>query len=93
MRAIEGFDAVLPDLLAPEPEVVAITGDHSTPVSLRSHSWHPLPLLVHSRFLRPDPEMRFTERTCATGGLGHIRHLDVMPLLLANALKLKKFGA
>lgn len=94
VHAIEDFDAALPALLAPEPEVVAITGDHSTPVALRSHSWHPLPVLISSRFGRPGlAGARFTERDCATGPLGHIRHLDLMPLLLANALKLKKFGA
>ncbi|MCZ7573917.1 MAG: 2,3-bisphosphoglycerate-independent phosphoglycerate mutase [Ardenticatenaceae bacterium] len=93
VHAIETFNGALPALLAPEPEVVAITGDHSTPVILQAHSWHPLPVLVYSRFLRPGPAARFTERACATGGLGHVRHLDLMPLLMANALKLKKLGA
>lgn len=93
VHAIEAFDAVLPALLAPEPEVVAITGDHSTPVALKAHSWHPLPVLIHSRFNRPGIADRFTERACASGSLGHLRHLDIMPLLMANSLKLRKFGA
>lgn len=89
---VELFDEIVPSLLAWEPDVVVITGDHSTSVPLEAHSWHPLPLAIWSRFGRPDGR-RFTEADCRGGSLGELRHLDVMPLALANACKLKKFGA
>jgi 2,3-bisphosphoglycerate-independent phosphoglycerate mutase len=89
---IEAFDAIVPSLLAAAPDVVVITGDHSTPVPLRAHSWHPLPVLVWSRFARPD-RRRFTEADCRGGSLGELRHLDLLPLAMANAGKLAKYGA
>ena len=89
---VELFDEIVPGLLAWEPDVVVLTGDHSTSVALEAHSWHPLPLAIWSRFGRPD-RRRFTEADCRGGSLGDLRHLDVMPLALANAGKLKKFGA
>ncbi|MBW2090678.1 MAG: phosphoglycerate mutase, partial [Deltaproteobacteria bacterium] len=93
VKVIEEFDAVLPDMLALDPDVVIITGDHSTPSLWKSHSWHPLPVLLKSRYVRPDHSQEFGERACATGGLGHIHHMDLMPLAMANAGRLTKFGA
>jgi 2,3-bisphosphoglycerate-independent phosphoglycerate mutase len=76
-----------------KPDVLAITGDHSTPADLRMHSWHPSPLLFHSRWERKDGEQRFGETACARGGLGRFHAEHLMALILANALKLEKFGA
>jgi len=90
---IELFDQLLPELLQLQPQVLAITGDHSTPSVLRAHSWHPVPLLILSPYLRPDPATRFTEEEAARGALGQLRGLELMPLLLAHAGKLQKFGA
>ncbi|MBW2061641.1 MAG: 2,3-bisphosphoglycerate-independent phosphoglycerate mutase [Deltaproteobacteria bacterium] len=92
-RVIEEFDAVLPDILKLNPDVIIITGDHSTPALLKNHSWHPLPVLLRSKYIRPDHHQEFGERACATGGLGHIRHVDLMPLAMAHAGRLTKFGA
>jgi 2,3-bisphosphoglycerate-independent phosphoglycerate mutase len=89
---IEAFDAIVPRLLAAAPDVVVITGDHSTPVALKAHSWHPLPVLIWSRVARPDGR-RFTEAECRGGSLGTLRHLDLLPLAMANAGKLQKYGA
>lgn len=92
--AIEEVDRALPGLLALKPDVLAITGDHSTPSQMRSHSWHPVPLLLWAPgTARPDASERFGETACARGGLGTIRAADVMPLLLAHAGRLEKFGA
>ncbi len=92
VREIEAFDAIVPRLLAAGPDVVVVTGDHSTPVALQAHSWHPLPVLIWSRVARPDGR-RFTEADCRGGSLGTMRHLDLLPLAMANAGKLQKFGA
>ena len=93
VKVIEHFDAVLPDVLALEPDVVVITGDHSTPAVLKSHSWHELPVLLWSKYIRPDGVTRFGERPCMAGGLGHIHNTDLMPLAMAYAGRLAKFGA
>ncbi len=90
---IEEVDQLLPRLMALKPDVVVITGDHSTPALLKSHSWHPVPLLLHSAVCRPDRTKTFGERACTEGSLGVFPAVNIMPLALANALRLTKFGA
>lgn len=91
---IAGVDASLPRLLELNPDVLIITGDHSTPALLRTHTWHPVPFLLWApATVRPDDQTRFGERACAHGGIGHFRALDTMPLALAHANRLEKFGA
>jgi 2,3-bisphosphoglycerate-independent phosphoglycerate mutase len=93
VHKVELFDQLLPQLLALKPDVLAITGDHSTPSRMKAHSWHPVPLLLHAPLLRNDPARRFTEDEAAKGSLGHLRGVELMPLLLAHAGKLQKYGA
>lgn len=90
---IEHTDELLPEIMALKPDVVVVTGDHSTPWSLKSHSWHEVPILLWAQALRPDRVTAFGERDCMAGGLGHIRHSDIIPLMLAHAGRLNKFGA
>jgi 2,3-bisphosphoglycerate-independent phosphoglycerate mutase len=92
-QVIEHFDALLPDILAFGPDVVIVTGDHSTPALWKAHSWHELPMLLWSKYIRPDGVKAFGERPCMAGGLGHIQHPDLMPLAMAYAGRLAKFGA
>ena len=92
-RAIEAADAMLPRLLELGPAVVAVTGDHSTPAPLAAHSWHPVPLLLHSDRCFIDDTRRFTEVESIRGHLGTFPAMHLMGLLLANAGRLAKFGA
>ncbi len=93
VKALEEIDRIIPAILKLKPDVLVITGDHSTPAALKSHSWHPNPILLYSRYVRPDGIRRFTERHCQKGQLGRFPAVDIVPLMLANGLKLKKFGA
>jgi len=92
-RVIEEVDKVIPEILNLEFDVIVITSDHSTPCLLKSHSWHPNPFLLYSKFIRVDGTKRFTERECSNGGLGRFPAVNALPLMLANGLKLEKFGA
>jgi len=93
VKAIEEIDRHIPRLQALNPDVLVITSDHSTPSVLKSHSWHPNPFVLVSPNAAPDDVSRFTERECAKGSLGRFQSLYAMPLMLAHALKLKKYGA
>jgi len=93
VAAIEALDAFIPRLVALNPDVIVVTSDHSTPALLSGHSWHPNPFVLVSRTAGVDDVMEFTERACGRGLLGRFRALYAMPLMLAHALKLKKYGA
>jgi 2,3-bisphosphoglycerate-independent phosphoglycerate mutase len=93
IAVIEEVDSLLPKITGLKPEVIVVTGDHSTPALLKGHSWHPVPLLLYSRWCRADHVKEFSESACVLGGLGQIPATQIMPLAMANALKLKKFGA
>lgn len=90
---IELFDALLPQILALEPQVLCLTGDHSTPSKLASHSWHSVPFLIHAEHGRKDLAQRYTEEEAQKGSLGLRYGTALMPLLMANALRLDKYGA
>jgi 2,3-bisphosphoglycerate-independent phosphoglycerate mutase len=90
---IEELDAVLPRIVALNPNVIIVTGDHSTPSYLKSHSWHPVPTLLVSDCCRPDPHKTFNESTCITGGLGQFEAQYLMALALSNAGRMGKYGA
>jgi len=93
VEAIEEVDRALPELIGLGPDVLCMTGDHSTPVAMRGHSWHPVPLLVAARCSGADNAPRFHEQACRTGSLGLLASRDLMAVLLANAGRLDKFGA
>jgi 2,3-bisphosphoglycerate-independent phosphoglycerate mutase len=92
-KAIEDFDAALPGLLQKRPEVLVITGDHSTPCSVKGHSWHPQPVLLNSPFSGTDKLDRFTETGANQGSLGIFEAKYLIRLMQANGLMLDKFGA
>ncbi|MDZ4159904.1 MAG: 2,3-bisphosphoglycerate-independent phosphoglycerate mutase [Anaerolineaceae bacterium] len=94
VKVIETVDQAIPELLRLNPDVLIITGDHSTPCKLKSHSWHPVPFLLWApATIRPDDQTTFGERVCGRGGLGTFPALDTMTLALAHAQRLTKFGA
>ena len=93
VKAIEDFDAALPILLARKPDVLAITGDHSTPCALKGHSWHPQPVLLHSSSSGSDKLHRFTETGANIGSLGIFEAKYLIRLMQANAKMFDKYGA
>ena len=93
VEMIERLDSEVPKIRALDPDVLVVTGDHSTPSLLRSHSWHPVPVLLWARTCRPDPVTEFGESYCLRGGLGQFQAMYLLPLALAHAGRLGKFGA
>jgi 2,3-bisphosphoglycerate-independent phosphoglycerate mutase len=93
VRVIEEVDALLPRLLALQPDVVIVGGDHSSPAVLKSHSWHPVPVLVYGEYVRPDGIAGFGEHACARGSLGVLPATNVIPIALANSGRIRKYGA
>lgn len=93
VAAIEQLDVIVPQLLALGPDVIAVSGDHSTPSQMAAHSWHPVPALLWSERSGRDDVERFGERWCLRGALGLRPTKDLMALMLANAGRLQKYGA
>jgi len=93
VKMIEQFDAIVPRVTALKPTVLAVTGDHSTPAKMKSHSWHAVPVLIAGQNVRTDACQSFGETECLKGGLGQFQAMYLMPLLLAHADRLGKFGA
>ena len=93
VRVIEEVDGLLPRLLALGPDAIIVSGDHSSPAVLKSHSWHPVPTLLYARHVRADGIAQFGEAACARGSLGVLPAIHVMPLALANAGRVAKYGA
>ena len=92
-KAIEGFDAALPILLEKRPDVLVITGDHSTPCAVKGHSWHPQPVLLTSAISGSDKLERFSETAANSGSLGVFEAKYLIRLMQANARMFDKFGA
>ena len=93
VKVIEETDTIIPQIMDLDPDVLIISGDHSTPSVMKAHSWHELPILLYAKKIRKDHVTSFGEVACMQGGLGHIRHVDIMPLAMAHAGKLTKYGA
>jgi 2,3-bisphosphoglycerate-independent phosphoglycerate mutase len=93
VKALEHIDKIIPEIVGLRPDVIVVAGDHSTPSMIKGHSWHSVPVLIYSERCRPDNVTRFSEGDCLLGGLGRIPATDIMPLAMANALKLNKYGA
>jgi 2,3-bisphosphoglycerate-independent phosphoglycerate mutase len=90
---IEELDAAVPGIMDLNPDVFIVSGDHSTPSLLRSHSWHPVPTLLVAKTCRPDAATSFGESECARGGLGNFAAKYLLPMALAHAGRLGKYGA
>lgn len=93
VQRIEELDAAIPGILKLKPDVLIVTGDHSTPSRMKSHSWHPVPTLLWGNNVRTDAETEFTERACVRGGLGQFEAKYLMSLAMAHAGRLGKYGA
>ena len=93
IKIIEDFDSNLPNVMALGFDVVCITGDHSTPSRMQSHSWHPVPVLVNSQNSFHGLSKRFTEKECLKGSLGIFEAKNLLNIMFAHAGMLNKFGA
>lgn len=93
VEMIEQLDAAVPGILALKPDVFIVTGDHSTPSKMKSHSWHPVPTLINAEMCRTDEVTEFSERACLRGGLGQFQAMHLMLLAMAHAGRLGKYGA
>ena len=93
VAAIEEIDAVIPDIVSLNPDVICVTGDHATPSQLRSHSWHPVPFVLWGPRVGVDGVEVFDEEAGLTGGYGSILGKELMGLMLAGAGRLIKYGA
>ncbi|MDQ3506841.1 MAG: 2,3-bisphosphoglycerate-independent phosphoglycerate mutase [Actinomycetota bacterium] len=91
-EVIEEVDALLPEILSLEPDVLAITGDHGTPAKMKSHSWHGVPFMLRSEYTLPTGD-KFGERACIAGSLGTFPAEEIMGLLMGHAMKLNRYGA
>jgi 2,3-bisphosphoglycerate-independent phosphoglycerate mutase len=92
VKAIEFVDTMLPEIMALNPDVLVITGDHSTPCAMKGHSWHPVPLLLVTKTGETDT-LVFHEKNCVRGSIGTIYSKELMSLGLAHSFKLDKYGA
>jgi len=93
VHVIENVDKVIPEILALNPDVLVITGDHSTPCPMKGHSFHPVPVMFYAKFTRKGLSKAFNEFECARGTIGNIHATDVMNLILGYSGRLEKFGA
>ncbi len=93
VEMIERFDAEIAKVRALEPDVFIVTGDHSTPSKLKSHSWHPVPVVLVAKSCRTDAVTEFGESQCLRGGLGQFQAMYLLPLAMAHAGRLGKYGA
>lgn len=93
VHVLEEIDRLLPQIMNLEPDVLIVSGDHSTPALMKAHSWHPVPTVLYSKWCRHDNIREFSEPACSSGALGRFPSVEIMPLAMANALKLAKFGA
>jgi 2,3-bisphosphoglycerate-independent phosphoglycerate mutase len=93
VEMIEKLDAAVPGILACNPDVFIVTGDHSTPSKMKSHSWHPVPTLLRAAMARTDGVREFNESECLRGGLGQFEAKYLMLLAMAHAQRLSKYGA
>lgn len=92
VKCLEELDRHIPRILDLEPDVLMVAGDHATPAIMASHSWHPVPFMLHSRLTLGEGVDGFNERDCAQGSIGRIPAETIMLLALSHAGKLGKYG-
>ncbi|MBN2418388.1 MAG: 2,3-bisphosphoglycerate-independent phosphoglycerate mutase [Deltaproteobacteria bacterium] len=93
VKVIEQIDQMIPIAVNLRPDVIIVTSDHSSPALMGMHSWHPVPVMINSKYARNDSVLSFNEKSCIEGSLGIRPAIHLMGLALAHAGRLKKFGA
>jgi len=92
VECLEELDPFIPEILALDPDVLMVAGDHATPAIMAAHSWHPVPFMLHSKLTMGQGVPTFDEKACALGAIGNIPATSVMVLGLSHAGKMTKFG-
>jgi 2,3-bisphosphoglycerate-independent phosphoglycerate mutase len=90
---LEEVDAAVQSLVELEPDVMMVTGDHSTPALMAGHSWHPVPFMLRAKWMRADECGMFSETELRRGSLGTFPAKEALPLAMAHAGRFKKYGA
>jgi 2,3-bisphosphoglycerate-independent phosphoglycerate mutase len=93
VKSLEEIDKLMPRVEELSPDVIAITGDHSTPATYKGHSWHSVPFTLVSKWCRPDGVKMFCESECRHGILGLFQATEVMLYALGNAGRIDIFRA
>jgi 2,3-bisphosphoglycerate-independent phosphoglycerate mutase len=93
VEKIEDVDAAIPSLLELGPDVLMVTGDHSTPAVLAAHYWHSVPFLMRAQWTRRDACNAFNEVELQSGLLGTFPAVEALPLAMAHGGRLTKYGA
>ena len=92
VKCLEELDPFIPEILALEPDVLMVAGDHATPAIMAAHSWHPVPFMLHSKLTQGQGVLTFDEKACAQGAIGSIPATSVMVMGLSTAGKMTKYG-
>ncbi|MEC9446554.1 MAG: 2,3-bisphosphoglycerate-independent phosphoglycerate mutase [Chloroflexota bacterium] len=92
VKCLEELDPFIPEILALEPDVLMVAGDHATPAIMAAHSWHPVPFMLHSKLTQGQGVLTFDEKACAQGAIGSIPATSVMVMGLSHAGKMTKYG-
>jgi 2,3-bisphosphoglycerate-independent phosphoglycerate mutase len=89
----EEVDTAVESLIEMGPDVLVVAGDHSTPALMAAHSWHPVPFMLRSKWTRADECGMFSETELQRGSLGTFAAKEALPLAMAHAGRLRKYGA
>lgn len=78
----EKVDPMVGEMMKIENTLIVLTADHTTPCELKNHSADDVPVTIYAKSVRDDDVVHFNERECAKGRLGHIKGMNLMPIII-----------